>query len=118
MNNTIPFTNQEELDEKKRSAEEALRRNQEQLTLQRKKEEDLRKQINGIDPVEAERRAKHMREQRDMLLQKKKEERERKVKIESERKAKADAELAAELPQAVQRIKQLKLEVRIAKSPS
>ena len=111
MNNTIPFTNQEELDEKKRSAEEALRRNQEQLTLQRKKEEDLRKQINGIDPVEAERRAKHMREQRDMLLQKKKEERERKVKIESERRAEADAELAAELPRAVQRIKQQKADV-------
>ena len=113
MNNTIPLTYQEELDEKKRSAEEALRRNQEQLTLQRKKEEDLRKQINGIDPVEAERRAKHMREQRDMLLQKKKEERERKVRIESERRAKADAELAAELPQAVQRIKQQKADVSV-----
>ena len=90
-----------------------MRRNQEQLALQRKKEEDLRKQINGIDPVEAERRAKHMREQRDMLLQKKKEERERKVKIESERRAKADAEMAAELPQAVQRIKQQKADVRV-----
>ena len=40
------------------------------------------------------------------------------MKIESERKAKADAELAAELPQAVQRIKQLKLEVRFANSPT
>ena len=58
-----------------------------------------------------------MREQRDLLLQKKKEERERKVKIESERRAKADAELAAELPQAVQRIKQLKLEVRVCVTP-
>ena len=96
----------EELDEKKRSAEDALRRSQEQLALQRRKEEDLRKQINGIDPAEAERRAKHMREQRDILIQKKKEERERKVKIESERKGKIEADLAAELPDAVQRLKQ------------
>jgi len=96
----------EELEDKKRAAEDSLRRNQEQLSLQRRKEEELRKHITGIDPLEAERRAKHMREQRDLLVQKKKEERERKVQLESERRTKIEADLASELPDAVQRIRQ------------
>lgn len=95
----------EEIDEKKKAAEEALRRSQEQLVNQRKKEDELRQKISGIDPSEAERRAKHMREQRDLLVQKKKEEREKKVKLENERKAKIEADIAAELTDAVNKAK-------------
>jgi len=60
-----------ELENKKREAEEALKRSQEQLLLHRQQEEDLRKQLK-VDPDEAERRALHMREQRDRLIAAKK----------------------------------------------
>lgn len=96
------------LGEKKKQTEEALRRNYEQLSEQRKQEDALRKQVNaGIDPAEAERRARHMQQQRDLLIAKKKAERDQKVRIEEERKNKrlnADPEQHAELVDAVQRL--------------
>ncbi len=80
-----------DLEEKRKAAEEALRRSQQQLQSQKKTEEDLRKQVAGIDPQEAERRARHMQEQRELLLAKKKAERERRVQAEEERKSKIAA---------------------------
>jgi hypothetical protein len=81
-----------DLEDKKRQAEESLRRSQEQLANQRLQEEELRKQLR-VDPEEAERRALHMRMQRDRLLAMKKAERDRKVQEEEERKAKAGDEM-------------------------
>jgi chromosome segregation ATPase len=78
----------EELYEKKRQTEEVLKKSADQLAEQRKREEDLRKTLNGIDPNEAEKRAEHMRRQRELLLAKKKAERDQKVKDE-ERRAEA-----------------------------
>ena len=78
-----------ELAEKKRTTEEAIRKGAEQLQQQRKTEEELRNKVSGnIDPEEMERRAKHMKEQRELLIAKKKAERERKVQAEDERKRK------------------------------
>ena len=54
-----------------------------------------------MDPDEAERRAKHMREQRDRLIAAKKAEREKKVRAEEEAKAKISAD--SEIPDAVLR---------------
>lgn len=77
-----------DLAEKKRTTEAIIRKGAEQLQQQRKTEEELRTKMNGVDPEEAERRAKHMKEQRELLLAKKKAERERKVQAEDERKRK------------------------------
>lgn len=93
----------DDLEDKKRSAEEAIRRNQEQLQQQRKQEEAIRKQISGIDPEEAERRAKHLSQQRDLLIQKKKQERDVKVRQEEERKAKSRSD-SSQVSEAVQKI--------------
>jgi len=88
------------LDQKKKQTEEALRRNQDQLTAHRKQEEQLREQItSSVDPAEVERRARHMKERRELLLAKKKAEREEKVRLEEERQSKkhaADQEMLAE----------------------
>jgi hypothetical protein len=80
----------QELSEKKRATEEAIRRSKEQLAGQRRNEEDLRRELNGIDPEEVERRSRHMREQRELLLAKKKMERENKVAVEEERRRKQE----------------------------
>lgn len=83
----------EELNEKKKVAEESVRRNQEQLSQQRKKEEEIKKQLMaGVDSDEADKRARHMREQRDRIVQKKKEEREKRVKQENEWRQKTAAD--------------------------
>lgn len=82
----------EELSEKKKMAEEQINRNKEQLASQRVKEEELRQQLNGVDPKEAERRAEHMKAQRDLIIQKKKEERDKKVQREAEWRQKSAAD--------------------------
>jgi hypothetical protein len=83
---------QMELAEKKREAESVIRESQKQLASQRENEENLKSELNRMNPQEAERRAAHMREQRDRLIAKKKVERERKVQEEEERTRKANDE--------------------------
>jgi hypothetical protein len=95
----------DELDEKKKMTEDAIRRNHEQLAFQRKQEVELRSKLADIDPEEAERRAQHMREQRDILISKKKIEREKKVQVESEKKSKTSAEDDFALADAVHHIR-------------
>lgn len=87
------------LDERRKITEETLRRNMQQLEENRRHEEELRQKIAGIDPQEAQRRAEHMKRQRDLLVAKKKKEREQKVREEEERTAKrrdADREVLEE----------------------
>jgi hypothetical protein len=79
----------QDLYEKKKLTEATLKRGQEQLAGQRKNEEELKKQL---DPNEIDRREKHMKEQRDLLIAKKKAEREKKVQQEEERKRKTNSE--------------------------
>lgn len=93
------------LDEKKRVVEDVLKQGQQQLASQRKQEENLRQQVAGIDPVEAEKRAAYMREQRDRLLAMKKAEREKKVAAETEKKAKMSS--AGESPQPPKAVAEL-----------
>jgi hypothetical protein len=100
------------LAEKKRAAEEALRRSQEQLADQRRQEEVLRNQAistGGLDAAEVERRAQHMRQQRELLIARKKAARDEKVQAEEERRAKklaADHEVLADSIERVERGKQ------------
>jgi hypothetical protein len=78
-----------DLMEKKKLTEAVVKRSNEQLVGQRKNEEELRSKLNQMDPAEIERRERHMKEQRDLLVAKKKAEREAKVVAEEERKRKA-----------------------------
>jgi hypothetical protein len=80
-----------DLMEKKKLTEAVVKRSNEQLVGQRKNEEELRSKLNQMDPAEIERRERHMKEQRDLLVAKKKAEREAKVAVEEERKRKAAA---------------------------
>jgi hypothetical protein len=82
----------EELAEKKQAVEDAMRKANQQLAGQRRNEEEFRQQVAGVDPEEAERRARYLKEQRDLLLAKKKAEREAKVKAEEERKRREPSE--------------------------
>lgn len=79
-----------ELEKKKQEAEEILKRNQEQLQVHRREEENIRKQLR-VDPEEAERRASYMREQRDRLIAAKKAQREMKVQAEMCKQAKSES---------------------------
>lgn len=79
-----------ELEDKKKLANEAVKRGQEQLAIQRQQEEELRKQLN-IGPNEVDQRAQRMREQRDRLIAMKKAERQKKVQAEEEAVAKVEA---------------------------
>lgn len=107
-----PAAGLQELGEKKRAAEEALRRSQEQLAEQRRQEEELRAKAistGGLDPAEVEHRAQHMRQQRELLIARKKAARDEKVQAEEERKAKkmaADQEVLADSLERVARSKQ------------
>jgi flagellar biosynthesis GTPase FlhF len=89
-----------DFDDKRRLAEETIRSSQKQLGEQRKQEDQLRNQLNQVDPDEAERRSRHMREQRDRIVAQKKAEREAKVRREEEEKNKA----ADDMAEAVQRV--------------
>jgi hypothetical protein len=91
------------LSEKRRQAEEEIKRAQDQLKEQRELEESLRKQISQIDPDEALKRSKHMAEQRDKLIAMKKTERDAKVKIEEERQKKINDD--GEIPEEILRAK-------------
>ena len=93
------------LDDKRKQAAEEIRKGQDQLSEQRKQEDDLRKQIGQINPEDAEKRAKHMAEQRDKLIMKKKAERDRKVSEEEERHLKMNADMDDEIPLSVLRAK-------------
>lgn len=65
---------------------------------------------SGVDAAEMERRAQHMREQREALIAKKKAARNEKVQVEEERMAKkmaADQEVLAESIERVERGKRL-----------
>ena len=75
-------TSSNALEDKRREAAEEIRKGQEQLSEQRKQEDKLRNAVGHVDPVEAEKRRKHMAEQRDRLISMKKTERDRKVKEE------------------------------------
>lgn len=93
------------LGEKKKQTEEVLKRSQEQLSEHRKKEDQIREKImSSVDPEEVERRALHMRTQRELLLAKKKAERDEKVQIEEERQAKKYAMDDGVLAESVQRL--------------
>lgn len=59
-----------------------------------------------MGPEEAEKRAQHMREQRDRLIAMKKAERERKVQIEEERQLKTDSEKKEKVIEAVHRVEE------------
>lgn len=85
---STPMDLAQDLMEKKKLAEQTIKKGFEQLQGQRKNEEDLKQKL---DPAEIERRERHMKEQRDLLIAKKKAERERKVQIEEERKRKMAA---------------------------
>jgi flagellar biosynthesis GTPase FlhF len=89
-----------DLEDRRKMAEETLRSSQKQLGDQRKQEDQLRSQLNQADPDEADRRAKHMREQRDRIVAQKKAEREAKVRREDEERSK----VADEMVEAVQRV--------------
>lgn len=91
--------------DKKREAAIEIRKAQDQLSDQRKLEDDLRKQLGNINPDDAEKRAKHMAEQRDKLIFKKKAERDRRVNEEEERQAKLKADGDESIPGAVLRAK-------------
>jgi hypothetical protein len=80
-----------ELEEKKRAAEDALKRSAEQLATQRRREEELRTTVTAIDAAEAERRAQHMQRQRELLVAKKKAEREAKLAQQAATDDRADA---------------------------
>ena len=72
------------LENKKREAEDEIRKGQDQLAEQRKQENALRKQLGHVNQEDAEERTKHMAEQRDKILSLKKEERRKKVAVENE----------------------------------
>ena len=93
------------LDNKKKQAALEIRKAQDQLSDQRKLEDDLRKQIGSVNPEDAANRAKHMAEQRDKLILKKKVERDRKVREEEERQIKVNADGEEGVPKAVLRAK-------------
>jgi len=86
--------------------------NQQQLQDQRRQEDAVRSQVAaqpGIDAEEVDRRARHMRQQRELLIAKKKAERDEKVRLEEERKAKevaADGGAAAVLEDSRIRVEQ------------
>jgi hypothetical protein len=85
------------VNESRLRAEAEMKRAQGQLAQGRQQEEELRKRVE-MDPAEAERRAKHMAEQRDRLLAMKKAEREKRVRAEEEeRRQEGDAVPAAAL---------------------
>lgn len=88
------------LENKKREAEDEIRRGQEQLSEQRKQEAILRKQLGHVNQEDAEERRKHMAEQRDKILSLKKEERRKKVVVEDELQVKD-----VEVPKGVARLK-------------
>jgi hypothetical protein len=91
-----------ELENKKREAEMELQKNRDQLARQRQEEVELRKELeqqNNSPGLEADKRAKYMREQRDKLIAMKKAERDRKVKEEEEINAKKNAEKKANIPE-------------------
>lgn len=94
------------INDKRKQAEDDFRRAQEQLASGREQENSLRKQVEalGNDPNDAERRARHMAEQRDRLIAMKKAEREKRVQAEEERQAKLSAD-GDEMPEAVLRAK-------------
>lgn len=94
----------EQLDDKRKRTEEAIRSSKEQLMEQRKKEEALRQKLSGVDPEEAQKRAEHMKRQRDLLIAKKKAEREQKVKAEEERKKKKDHEDELDLAENMKKL--------------
>eukprot|EP01040_Poterioochromonas_malhamensis_P010372 gene10372-11287_t len=79
----------QDLLEKKKVTEQTIKKGLEQLQGQRKNEEELKQKL--LEPAEIERRERHMKEQRDLLIAKKKAERERKVQAEEERKRKLAA---------------------------
>lgn len=86
-----------ELEDRRKQAEELLQRNAEQFVEKRKLEEQLREQVKVVSSnaansgkmtdaqLELEKRAKHMREQRDKIIAAKKLEREKKVLEEAAR---------------------------------
>ena len=94
-------TSSNALEDKRKEAAEEIRKGQEQLSEQRKQEDKLRNAVGHVDPVEAEKRRKHMAEQRDRLISMKKTERDKKVKEEEERAAKLGTGSSDTLPAGV-----------------
>jgi len=81
----------QDLLDKKKLTESVVKKGAEQLQNQRANEESMKQQLvdkSAIDKEGLERRAKHLQEQRDLLIAKKKAEREEKVRVEEERRRK------------------------------
>jgi len=86
---------QQDLQDKKRQTEAVVLQGARQLETQRANEVALKQQLTGgVDGEELARRSRHLQEQRDLLIAKKKAEREEKVRVE-ERKRKEDNPTAA-----------------------
>ncbi len=84
----------QDLLDKKKLTESIVKKGAEQLQSQRANEESMKQQLvdkAAIDKEELERRAKHLQAQRDLLIAKKKAEREEKVRVEEERKRKVSS---------------------------
>lgn len=93
-----PVALSKELTEKKKITEEVIKKSQQQLQGQRQNEEELRSKLTQLDDEEVAKRAKHMQEQRELLVAKKKAEREKKVRMEEERQAKMKDEQEERAP--------------------
>jgi hypothetical protein len=91
------------LEDKRKQAAEEIRKGQDQLSEQRRQEDLLRKQVGQVNPAEAEKRSRHMAEQRDKLIAIKKIERDKKVREEEERRGKLNDD--QDLPDGILRAK-------------
>ena len=91
------------LEDKRKQAAEEIRKGQDQLSEQRRQEDLLRKQVGNVNPEEAEKRSRHMAEQRDKLIAIKKLERDKKVREEEERRVKLNDD--QDLPDGILRAK-------------
>ena len=77
----------DEFNIKKQQVNLTLKENQQQILINQNTEDKLRIQVSTIDPIETEKRAKFMSEQRAKLIAMKKAEREGKVEEEDRAKA-------------------------------
>jgi len=90
---------QKQMDSKRKQAQEAFKRNQEMLQQQQKARVELRSQA-GVTEQDMERRAQHLKEQRDRILAKKKAEREARLQEEMEAEAIKKRQMAEEIAKA------------------
>mmetsp|Transcript_3701 Transcript_3701/g.4792 ORF Transcript_3701/g.4792 Transcript_3701/m.4792 type:complete len:492 (+) Transcript_3701:83-1558(+) len=94
---------QKQMDSKRKQAQEAFKRNQEMLQQQLNAQQELRQQA-GVTETDMERRARHLKAQRDKILAKKKAEREAKAKEQAEKEAERKAKMAEQISKAAPEI--------------